>query len=514
MEGYGFLSACRERRVEAVVMRGISDMLDNKPQTGIPGAESVLGLDNAQYKATRHAAALFFATLDFVNPAAFSKSRGSTKKEITKVAMILDAEMHDISEIQAELFEVFKKYGIKNFSFRQSNSVYVEFHADSNAMCIYETLVKTGVVTEVAGHSFLELRIKSEKQPEPQLLALIDRINALQPVSIDDILLAVRTGNWIDEFPAYAKILIDTLKYYKLQKKRKKKTRRILYAPQVEADKETEPEKYFGPPATAKRVVIRSASKELAALSERVITKPSNELLNWFLGGNILDHDVPLHLLLSLSRRKLFYVWPSLGALCSASSMSVPAFVEACISEWETIRGSKGPSILKLLDQQQWDRLGKNQARDALNGRPLTLAKAVDLLVLESRLLLQNNLPPRGCILPSVYALSFNGVIAGDGVVERMLLTGMAGDLQAVADKISLPIRLVQSAVRGSLLPYQCAADVASLLDRTILSKTKLRCTLSLADPDFVAKHNREAADLSSNALAERYLTPRKVLTS
>ncbi|MGB9028406.1 MAG: hypothetical protein WCC40_20935, partial [Rhodomicrobium sp.] len=71
------------------------------------------------------------------------------------------------------------------------------------------------------------------------------------------------------------------------------------------------------------------------------------------------------------------------------------------------------------------------QVRDALGGCPSTLTKAVDLLALTSRLLLQNDLPPRGCILPSIYVLTFNGVIAGDGVVERMLLTGMAGDLQA-----------------------------------------------------------------------------------
>ena len=94
------------------------------------------GFDRAQYKATRHAAALFFATLDFVNPSAFTKGSSKAKKEITKVSMILDAEMHDVTEIQTELFEIFKKHGIKNFSFKQANSVRVEFDAELDVMRI------------------------------------------------------------------------------------------------------------------------------------------------------------------------------------------------------------------------------------------------------------------------------------------------------------------------------------------------------------------------------------------
>jgi hypothetical protein len=184
-------------------------------------------------------------------------------------------------------------------------------------------------------------------------------------------------------------------------------------------------------------------------------------------------------------------------------------FIDACSAEWESLRGILGPSVLQMLDQERWDRLGKRQLRDALEGRPATLSKALDLLALTSRILAQNDFPPRACIIPSLYTLTFNGVIAGDGVAGRMLLTGMAGDLQSIADEAGMPLRLLQSAIRGSLLPYQCADEFAGLLERTILKKTKLRCAIALADPDLVAAQGREAADLAHGSMAERTLLPR-----
>lgn len=510
MEGYGFLSACRERQVEAVVMRGISDLLDDKvPAHGL-GSGAIVGLDKGQYRATRHAAALFFATLDFINPAAFSRNRPQVRKEVTKVLMILDAEMHDVSGIQADLFEIFKKYGIKNFSFRQANSVRIDFDADLDAMHIYESLVKAGIVKAIAGHSVLEFRIQSGKKPDAQLSALIRRIDAIGADSIDDILQALRLENWIDEFPDYTKILVDTLRHCKLHKKDSKKRRCILHPQPATADHEEERERYFGATATAKRITLNSDAKDFTALRERVPIIATNELLRWFLGDHLLDHEVPLDVLLAFSKRKLFYVWPSLSTLHLASSMSAPDFVDACIAEWESMRGITGPSILEFLDQERWDRLGKNQVRVSLGGHPSTLTKAVDLLALTSRFLLQNDLPAKGCILPSIYVLTFNGVIAGDGVVERMLLTGMAGNLQTIADNEVFPIQLIQSAIRGALLPYECVSSLSSMLNGTILKKTKLRCATSLADPDFVAKQGREVADLSVGTLAERFLVPRK----
>ena len=292
--------------------------------------------------------------------------------------------------------------------------------------------------------------------------------------------------------------------------KRQQEKGRILHPQPATADHEEERERYFGATATAKRITLNSDAKDFTALRERVPIKATNELLRWFLGDHLLDHEVPLDVLLAFSKRKLFYVWPSLSTLHLASSMSVPDFVDACVAEWESMRGITGPSILEFLDQERWDRLGKNQVRVSLGGHPSTLTKAVDLLALISRLLLQNDLPAKGCILPSIYVLTFNGVIAGDGVVERMLLTGMAGNLQTIADNEVFPIRLIQSAIRGGLLPYDCASNISSMLNGTILKKTKLRCATSLADPDFVAKQGREAADLSVGTLAERFLVPRK----
>lgn len=95
-----------------------------------------------------------------------------------------------------------------------------------------------------------------------------------------------------------------------------------------------------------------------------------------------------------------------------------------------------------------------------------------------------------------------------------MLLTGMAGDLQSIADGAGIPLRLLQSAIRGSLLPYSCAKEFAGLLERTILKKTKLRCAIALADPGLVASQGREAADLSHGSMEDRCLLPRGLVPS
>jgi nucleoside phosphorylase len=509
MEGYGFLSACRERNVDAVVMRGISDTLDDKQQLSDERNRASERFDQAQYKATRHAAALFFATLDFVNPSAFAKSGVKAKKEITKVSMILDAEVHDVTEIQTELFEIFKKYGIKNFSFRQANSVRIDFDAELDVMRIYQSLVRAGIVEHIAGHRFIDFKIKSEKHPNAQLADLIKRIEELEGTTVDALLNAIRSENWIEEFPDYAKILVDTLRHYKRNSKQDfRKRGRILYAQSEKNDARAEAEQYLGTLSAAKLITLHPHPL-LDELQSREPPKATNEYLRWFLGDHVLDHDIPIDILLTLSKRKLFYSWPGLNLLQDASSLPTQEFMDACGAEWEHLRGTKGPSVLHMLDQDRWDRLSKTQLRAALEGRPATLSKAVDLLALTSRILAQNDLPPRACIIPSVYALTFNGIIASDGVVERMLLTGMAGDLQSIADTHGIPLRLLQSAIRGSLLPYQCAEDLACILRDTILNETKLRCAATLANPDYVAAHNRDAAVLPPGSMVSRYVVPR-----
>jgi hypothetical protein len=516
MEGYGFLSACRENNVDAVIIRGISDTLDDKQQ---PSGDtecciSSAGFDRAQYKATRHAAALFFATLDFVNPSAFTKGSSKVKKELTKVSMTLDAEMHNVTEIEAELFEIFKKYGIKHFSFKPANSIRVEFDAELDAMRIYHSLVRAGIVKQIAGHRFIDFKIKSEKHPNSQLADLIKRIEELEGSTVDALLDAIRFENWIEEFPDYAKILVDTLRHYKKQSKQDlRKKGRILYPQPEKADTRAQAEQYHGALLAPKLITLRPHPL-IAELQRREPPKAPNEYLRWFLGDHVLDHDIPIDVLLTLSKRKLFYSWPGLILLQQASSLPTQEFMDACGAEWEHLRGTKGPSVLHMLDQDRWDRLSKTQLRAALEGRPATLSKAVDLLALTSRILAQNDLPPRACIIPSVYALTFNGIIAGDGVVERMLLTGMAGDLQSIADTHGIPLRLLQSAIRGNLLPYQCAVDLACILGDTILNETKLRCATTLANPDYVAAHNRDAAILSPGPMVGRYVAPRGLPSS
>jgi nucleoside phosphorylase len=510
MEGYGLLGACRDMQVEAVVVRGISDTLDNKLLSEINGCQNILGLDRAQYKATRHAAALFFATLDFINPSAFAKRRPSRKKDITKVSMILDAEMHNVSEIQSELFEIFKKYGIKNFSFKQANSIRVDFDAQADAMRILEALINAGIVKDVAGHDVIDFSIQSGAAPNKRLSELINRIKTLSPCSIDELLQAVRAGNWIENCPEYTKILLDALKNFKQLEKSssQRKPGRILYPHSPEKVEPPDLQRHFGPSPAVKRFTLRAGGLR-AKLDAWEPQKATNELLRWFTGDHLLDHEIPLDTLLSVSKRKLFYSWPSMSALISATSMSIPAFLDACSSEWEEMRGISSPSICKILDQERWDRLGRRQIRDALEGRPATLSKAIDLLALTSRVLMQNELPPKGCIIPSIYSLTFNGTIASDGVIERMLLTGMAGDLKSIADENGIPLRILQGAIRGQLFPYHGAMSIAGALQKTILIGTRLSCSISLADPGAVLKYNREAADLTAGSLAGRYVVPR-----
>jgi nucleoside phosphorylase len=514
MEGYGFLSACRENNVDAIVIRGISDTLDDKQQQNDNQCGSPAAFDRAQYRATRHAAALFFATLDFVNPAAFTKSSSKAKKEITKVSMILDAEMHDVTEIQTELFEIFKKHGIKNFSFRQANSVRVEFDAELDVMRIFHSLVRAGIVEQLAGYRLIDFKIKSEKRPNTQLASLIERIEGLEGNTVEDLLNAIRVENWIEEFPDYAKILVDTLRHYKKQSKQDlRKKGRILYPQPAKLDRDSASEQYLGALSVPKLVTLKPHPL-LDGLWKREPPKAPNDYVRWLLGNHIFDHDIALDVVLSLSKRKLFYSWPSLSVLQEASSLPAQEFIDACSAEWEHLRGITGPSVLQILDQERWDRLGKTQLRAALEGRPATLSKAVDLLALTSRILAQNDLPLRACIIPSVYILTFNGVIAGDGVVERMLLTGMAGDLQSIADGEGIPLRLLQNAIRGSLLPYQCAEDFVRILTNKILKKTKLHCATALADPDYVIRHNREAGILTSGSMVSRYVVPRSLPSS
>ncbi len=87
--------------------------------------------------------------------------------------------------------------------------------------------------------------------------------------------------------------------------------------------------------------------------------KAPNNYVRWLLGNHIFDHDIALDVVLSLSKRKLFYSWPSLSVLQEASSLAAQEFIDACSAEWEHLRGITGPSVLQILDQERWDRLGK-----------------------------------------------------------------------------------------------------------------------------------------------------------
>jgi adenosylhomocysteine nucleosidase len=507
MEGYGFLSACREYKVEAAVVQGISDTLDDKDAPAGDGRSSNLGLDKAQYKATRHAAALFFATLDFVDSKAFRKRATPPKDEITEVSMIIDAEMHDVAEIQADLFELFKKYGIRNFTFKPANSVRVGFRAQLSSLRIYEALIAAGIIDRVAGFRVRHFEVKTDRPQDRQLADILSRIRNLRGASLEDALHAIRNESWLDHFPDHAPIVVDALEHQRNSRKSShKRTGRILYPVATDASREAQVASYFGPSATS-AMVLADPSKLHAQLTQWRPAAAEGDLLRWFMGSTLLDRDVAPDILLAHSKQKFFYSWPRLGMLYEASSLAEKDFIDGCTAEWHAIRRDSGPSILQLLDEEKSDRLGRGQIRDAMRGQPATLSKSLDILTLTCRILSQNKLPVRGCIIPSLYVLAFNGTIAGDGTVERMLLTGMAGDLVQVATESELSLRVVQSALRGDTLPFRAASALTSVLDRVILSKTKLVASTWVLDADDASRRRREAVPLD-DAATRLYVSP------
>ena len=506
MEGYGFLAACREHRVEAAVVQGISDMLDNKNEPKADGKSSDLGLNPAQFKATRHAAALFFATLDFANASAFRRNGQVAQSDVTEVSMILDADMHDVPEIQADLFELFKKYGIRNFSFKPVNSIRVGFEADADVMRIYEALVAAGIVKSFAGFKIVNFALKNETIEDRRLADMLARIERLRGASVEDILHIIGMEGWRDDLPDHTAILVDALRYQQEQsKKAPVETGRILFPQGGDGGEPSQLSQYLGD-TTLPQIVLINPKDLREELNRWTPSQAKSELLAWIVGTSLLDREIGADILLATSKQRLFYAWPSLSALHAASNLSEKAFIDGCLAEWQMMRHLSGPSILQMLDQESRGRLGRGQIREAMYGRPATLAKSIDILAVTSRILSQNRLPVRGCIIPSLYALAFNGTIAGDGAVERMLLTGMAGDLALAAEETELPLRAVQSAVRGDTLPHRAAAQLATVLDRGILKNTRLTVSIAVVDPEHASKRRREAVML--DGAAKRYLIP------
>jgi len=83
----------------------------------------------------------------------------------------------------------------------------------------------------------------------------------------------------------------------------------------------------------------------------------------------------------------------------------------------------------------------------------------------------------------------------------------MAGDLVRVAAESALPLRAVQSALRGDTLPFRAASALTSVLDRVVLKKTKLIASTWVLDADDVSRSRREAISLD-DAATKLYVNP------
>ena len=210
-------------------------------------------------------------------------------------------------------------------------------------MRIFHSLVRAGIVEKLAGYRFIDFKIKSEKRPNTQLASLIERIEGLEGNTVEDLLNAIRVENWIEEFPDYAKILVDTLRHYKKHSRQGLRKKGRILDPQPEKpDKNAALEQYLGAISVPKLVTLKPHPL-LDVLWKREPPKAPNEYVRWLLGDHIFDHDIGLDVVLSLSKRKLFYSWPSLSVLQEASSLPAQVFIDACRAEWEHLQRNHGP---------------------------------------------------------------------------------------------------------------------------------------------------------------------------
>jgi hypothetical protein len=337
---------------------------------------------------------------------------------------------------------------------------------------------------------------------------MIRRIATLKGASVEDVLKQIRLENWVEKFPSYAAIVVDALGHATehAQRSQPGKSGRILYPTSSVEDEDARFVEFFGQRATP-HVVLVDPRRLKSMLAEWEPNPADREIFSWFMGNSLLDREVSLEVLLQYSRQKLFYIWPDLGSIFEATNLTEPQFIDACLAEWAMISQSRVPSLLQVLDQEKWNVLGRGQLRSSVAGEPATLGKAVDILTLIGRILSQNDLPVKACVIPSVYVLTFNGTIAGDGAVERMLLTGMAGDLAKVAQDAEMLLPAVKAAIRGHTLPFLAASELARSLDDNIVQNTKLHVDVSVLDPNDTNKSNRQATELPPPSFL-RYVRP------
>jgi predicted dehydrogenase/nucleoside phosphorylase len=152
-EGYGVLLAAHQNNIHAIVIRGISDVIDNKASAPIEGR--LPALNQQQVKATKYAAAFALTMLEYldvrwlrdVDYVGRSTRAGQLR---TTIQIVLDGDVNDFERVSDAVHDWFKEGTIRNFKIHRG-SVNVQFDVEAGHAVLFRVAWQAGLMTELAG---------------------------------------------------------------------------------------------------------------------------------------------------------------------------------------------------------------------------------------------------------------------------------------------------------------------------------------------------------------------------
>jgi nucleoside phosphorylase len=174
-EGFGVLMAAREIDTPAIVVRGISDLLDNKTQ----GALDFVPRNNPhQLKAARHAFAFALSILSNLDVSWIPDitSTGVRKRRVTFTVNTDYANKKKVTDIFEQMFD---DDLIDNFTVTKS-SVKVSADVESGHAMLIDAARKGGLLESIAGFKIRALDVKPDDRVQA-ISALYDEILAVRP---------------------------------------------------------------------------------------------------------------------------------------------------------------------------------------------------------------------------------------------------------------------------------------------------------------------------------------------
>jgi nucleoside phosphorylase/DNA-binding XRE family transcriptional regulator len=148
-EGFGVLEAAHEAAVNALVIRGISDLLDNRPLShrGIIGEEERAAPDPIKFKAARHAAAFMFGILSLLSDEDVGEIR-SAEEEYVYVRLKWK-DLHDLARGRTLAIEITEGAPVRDVVVKPG-SVEVEFKTVRLfAALLYATWIEQNILSDL-----------------------------------------------------------------------------------------------------------------------------------------------------------------------------------------------------------------------------------------------------------------------------------------------------------------------------------------------------------------------------